>query len=111
MNINYEKLAIEVGYSYLSGGYGYWEDGSGKIHSFDSMNNDYLKNCIDFVERGIKEINNDEYGITNDIKEYLSKMAKEPREKDIEYAKKQIVGILKGKKAELKECQKRRKSF
>lgn len=111
MDINYEELAIEVGYSYLNGGYGYWEDGSGKLHSYDSMDNDYLKNCINFVDRGIKEINNGENGINNDIKRHLSKMIKEPSEKDIKYAKKQIIGMLKEKKEELKECSKRRKSF
>lgn len=111
MNINYEKLAIEVGYSYLNGGYGYWEDGSGKIRSYDSMDNDYLRNCINFVDRGIKEINNSENEINNDIKRHLNKMIKEPTEKDIEYAKKQVVEILKEKKQELKEYSKRRKSF
>lgn len=111
MEIDYKDLAISVGYSYLNGGSGYWEDDSGKIHSYDSMNNKYLDNCINFVERGIKEINNGEYGITNDIKGQLRKTINDPSENDITYAKKQIVGLLKEKKQELKDYKKRRKSF
>lgn len=111
MDINYKELAIKVGYSYLNGGYGYWEDGAGKMRSYDSMDNKYLDNCINFIERGIKEINNDEYGITHDIKEQLSKTIKDPSEKDIRYAKKQITGILKEKKQELKEYKKIRKHY
>lgn len=111
MDVNYKKLAIEVGYSYLNGGYGCWEDGAGKIHSYDSMDNDYLNNCINFVDRGIKEINNNEYEITRDIKRHLNKMIENPSEKDIKHAKKQIVELLKEKKQELNECSKRRKYF
>lgn len=111
MNIDFEKLAIEIGYSYLNAGEGYWEDGAGKIHSFDSMDNDYLKNCINFVDRGIKELKNDENGITSIIKEQISIMYKEPSDKDVKEAKKQIIEILKEKKAELNECKKNRKSY
>ncbi|MGN0143084.1 MAG: hypothetical protein ACI4AD_12720 [Roseburia sp.] len=111
MDVDYKELAIEVGYSYLNGGYGCWEDGAGKIHSYDSMDNEYLNNCINFVDRGIKEIKNNEYEITKDIKRQLSKMIENPSEKDIKHAKRQIVEILKEKKQELKDCKKRRKSF
>lgn len=110
MNIDFELLAIEIGYSYLNAGEGYWEDGAGKTHSYDSMDNDYLKNCINFVDRGIKEIKNDENGITNIIKKQLSKMYDEPSDKDVKEAKKQIADILKKKKVELKECEKKRKT-
>ena len=111
MEIDYEKLAIDIGYSYLNGGIGYWEDGAGKLHSYDSMDNDYLKNCLNFVDRGIKEITNDEVGISKDIKKHLSKIIENVSEKDIEYAKTQISEILTDKKKELKECLKRRKTF
>lgn len=111
MNVNFEELAINVGYSYLNAGKGYWEDGTGKTHSYDSMDNEYLKNCINFVDRGIKEIKNDENDITNDIKRRLSKMSEKPSDKDVKEAKNQIVEILKEKKAELIECKKKRKSY
>lgn len=111
MNVNFEKLAIDVGYSYLNGGSGYWEDGGGKVHSFDSMSNDYLDNCIKFVEKGIKEIENKKYGITSDIKKSLSKIYKDPSEDDINHAMKQILKILKSKKKELKEYKKERESY
>ncbi len=104
MYIDYEELAIKIGYSYLNAGKGYWEDGAGKTHSYDSMDNDYLKNCINFVDRGIKEI-------TNIIKKQLNKMYEEPSDKDISKAKKQIIEILKDKKSELKECKKKRESY
>lgn len=103
MYIDYEELAIKIGYSYLNAGKGYWEDGAGKTHSYDSMDNDYLKNCINFVDRGIKEI-------TNIIKKQLNKMYEEPSDKDISKAKKQIIEILKDKKSELKECKKKGES-
>lgn len=67
------------------------------MHSYDSMDNKYLNNCINFVDKGIKEISNNENGITNDIKRYLSKMINDPSEKDIEHARKQIIRILKEK--------------
>lgn len=109
MNIDFELLAIKAGYSYLNAGEGYWEDGAGKTHSYDSMDNNYLTNCINFVDRGIKEIKNDENGITNIIKIQLSKMCEEPSEKDVKEAKEQIAEILKKKKVELKECENKRK--
>lgn len=111
MYIDYEELAIKIGYSYLNAGEGCWEDGAGKIHSYDSMDNDYLKNCINFVDRGIKEIKNNENEITNIIKKQLNKMYEEPSDKDISKAKKQIIEILKDKKSELKECKKKRESY
>lgn len=111
MEINYEKIAIEVGYSYLNGGIGYWEDGSGKLHTYDSMDNEYISNCINFVDRGIKEINNGGNGVIRDIKKQLSELIEEPSEEDIKLAKKQIVEILKIKKQELKEYRKRRNFF
>lgn len=111
MDVNFEELAIDVGYSYLNAGKGYWEDGEGKVHSYDSMDNEYLENCINFVDRGIKEIKNNENGITNDIKRYLNKVHKDTSDKDVEYAKKQIIDILKEKKDELKEYKKKRKSY
>lgn len=111
MYIDYEELAIKIGYSYLNAGEGYWEDGAGKTHSYDSMDNDYLKNCINFVDRGIKEIKNNENEITNIIKKQLNKMHEEPSDKDISKAKKQIIEILKDKKSELKECKKKRESY
>lgn len=55
-DINIKKLAIELGYSYLEGKYGYWSNAAGKIISYDSMDNDYLKNCINFIDKGIKEL-------------------------------------------------------
>ena len=110
MNVFYEKLAIKLGYSYLNGGYRRWEDGSGKIHTYESMDDNYLKNCINFVDSGIKEIKNDENGITNDIKKHLSKTIDDPSEKDIERAKKEIIVILNAKKKELKEYKKERKN-
>lgn len=111
MYIDYEELAIKIGYSYLNAGEGYLEDGAGKTHSYDSMDNDYLKNCINFVDRGIKEIKNNENEITNIIKKQLNKMYEEPSDKDISKAKKQIIEILKDKKSELKECKKKRESY
>ena len=75
------------------------------------MDNDYLKNCINFVDRGIKEIKNNENEITNIIKKQLNKMHEEPSDKDISKAKKQIIEILKDKKSELKECKKKRESY
>lgn len=111
MNIDFEKLAIEVGYSYLNAGESYWEDGGGKIHSLDSMDNDYLENCINFVDRGIKELKNDENGITSIIKKQISRRYEEPSDKDVKEAKKQIIEILKEKKAELKECKKNRRLY
>ena len=110
-DINFKKLAIDIGFSYLNGGYGYWENSQSKLHSYDSMDNNYLDNCIKFVDKGINEIKSNEYGITNDVKNHLLKMMnEEPSEKDIKYAKKQILEILKEKKKELKEYRKRRKS-
>ena len=110
MDVDYKKLAIKVGYSYLNGGYRRWEDGAGKIHSYESMDDDYLKNCINFVDRGIEELKNDKNGITNIIKKHLSKMIDDPSEKDIKRAKKQITEILKAKKKELKEYKKEKKN-
>ncbi|MBQ3512539.1 MAG: hypothetical protein IJA32_01895 [Lachnospiraceae bacterium] len=101
MYINYEKIAIEVGYSYLNGGYGYWEDRAEKLSSYDSMDNDYLKNCINFIDKGIKEIDDGTNGINKDIKRYLCEMIEEPNEKDIKYVKKQI----KGKETRVKRIQ------
>ena len=111
MGINYKQLAINVGYSYLNGGYGKWEDGKGTINSYDAMDNKYLENCIQFVDRGINEIRNNKDGIVSYIGAELGKMIKNPSEKDIEYAKEQIIEILKEKKEELEDCMNERKHF
>lgn len=111
MVVDYEKLAISVGYSYLNGGIGYWEDGAGKVHSLDSMNNEYLNRCIKFIDRGIQEISNNENTIKNDIKKELSNIYNITGDDEIERAKQEIIKLLKIKKNELTECAERRKSY
>lgn len=99
--MDYNNLAIELGYSYLKDGYGYWNDASGLKHSYDSMDNDYLSNCIGFVQRGIDELINNKNNIAEDIKEHLSKSIKNPTLDDINLAKQEIIELLMSKKAEL----------
>jgi hypothetical protein len=111
MYTDYRELAIKLGYSYINGGYGYWEDGAGKIHSFDSMDNEYLSNCLNFVNKGINELIENKGEIKRDIKRQLHKIVKNPDESDINDARLQIIEILKEKKQELQEYINKRKSF
>lgn len=112
-DLNVKKLAIEIGYSYLEGKYGYWSDAAGKIFSYDSMDNEYLKNCINFINKGIKELKGN--SADSDIKKYASKMlniSKESiTEKDIKSIKKDIIHLIKDKKSELVECKEKRKEY
>lgn len=110
-DLNVKKLAIEIGYSYLEGKYGYWSDSAGKILSYDSMDNKYLKNCINFIGKGIKNLKGD--SVDSDIKKQASKMLNITKEsiteKDIKSIKKDIINLLKDKKNELVECKEKRK--
>ena len=112
-DLNVKKLAIEIGYSYLEGKYGYWSDSAGKIFSYDSMDNEYLKNCINFTDKGIKNLKGN--SVDSDIKKQVSKMlniSKESiTEKDIKCIKKDIINLLKEKKSELVECKEKRKKY
>lgn len=88
---NIKEFAIRLGYSYLNGGYGYWEDGKGERHKISSMEDDYLENCINFVERGLEAIENQV--ITDIIGKHFKEFVRE-------YDK---GGLLKCKKLELTE--------
>ena len=113
IDLNVKKLAIKIGYSYLEAKCGYWSDAAGKIHSYDSMDNDYLKNCINFIDRGIKELKGN--SVDSDIKNHASIMlniSKESiTEKDIKSIKKDIIFLIKDKKSELVECKEKRKKY
>lgn len=111
MIIDYKELAIKVGYSYLNGDNGYWEDDAGKLHSYDSMDNKYLDNCIKFVNKGIKELKNNGDVITKDIKKHLQKQKEDINDEDVVHAKLGIIEILKDKKSELKEYKEKRKNY
>lgn len=112
-DLNVKKLAIEIGYSYLEGKYGYWSDAAGKKISYDSMDNEYLKNCINFIDKGIKNLKGD--SVDSDIKKQASKMLNVSKEsiteKDIKSIKKDIINLLKDKKSELVECKEKRKKY
>lgn len=110
-NLDIDALASKLGYSYLDAGYGYWEDGGGKIHHYDSMDNNYIRNCKNFIDRGIKEIKEDE--IVKDIKRQTANMlnitTEDITKDDLRYIKKELIELLKSKKEELKNCRKRRR--
>lgn len=97
-------LASELGYSYLDAECGYWKDGADRIRSYDSMDNNYLKNCINFIDKGIKELKGEL--VTNDIKNLIGKISnistKEIKKSDIKYIKKELTNLLKEKKVEIK---------
>lgn len=101
--VNIEQIAIEIGFSYLNGGYGKWEDGAGDIHKIDSMSENYLDNCINFVNRGIDEIKSG--SLDNKIKEKIKKYSGEKNvsEECLEDVKSEIIRILQNKKEELEE--------
>lgn len=112
-DINVKKLSIELGYSYLEGKYGYWSNAAGKIISYDSMDNDYLKNCINFIDKGIKELKSN--FIDSDIKKQISKMTNITQEsiseKDVKSIRKDIIDLIKCKKSELVEYKKMRDKY
>lgn len=101
--MNYEKLAISIGFSYLNGGNLHWEDSYGNIKSYDSMDNKYLENCVAFVKRGIEELKSPyDTDINSDIKKKAKQMYNisldDAKLKD---AKKNISDILANKLNEL----------
>lgn len=104
-DINIKKLAVELGFSYLEGKYGYWSNAAGKIISYDSMDNDYLNNCINFIDKGIKELKNN--SVDSDIKRQISKMINITQEsiseKDVKSIRKDIIDLIKCLKSELVE--------
>lgn len=69
------------------------------------MDNDYLKNCINFIDKGIKELKSD--FADSYIKKHTSKMLNIFKEliteKDISFTKKDIINMIKDKKSELVE--------
>lgn len=101
--VNVEQIAIEIGFSYLNGGYGKWEDGSGMIHKLDSMSSKYLDNCINFIDRGIDEI--DSGYLDKIIKENIKKQSGKGKvtKKCLEDVKLEMIRILQDKKDEIEE--------
>ena len=74
---NRNEYASELGYSYLDGGHGCWKNGSGEVYKIDEMDEAYLENAINFVNRGIEELENGE------MKNYIDKHLKQfVRKKD-----------------------------
>lgn len=111
---NIKEFASELGYSYVNGGYGYWEDGAGKIHEISSMNCAYIENCINFVDRGLDQI--DDGIIDTGIQElFKGFVRKKDTDKELKYkrlemtslimesTKKQLRNTLLAKKEELEE--------
>lgn len=100
--INVKKIAIEIGFSYLNGGYGKWEDGSGMIHNIDSMSSKYLDNCINFIDKGIDEISSGHLDkvITDQIKKHSGGKVSKQCLKEV---KSEMISILQDKKEEIEE--------
>ncbi len=100
-NIKAEELAIDLGYSYLEGGYGRWTDGYGTTKQIRDLEKQHLENCINFVDRGIQEIEcgDVDIEIIKKLKEKEIYISKE----DIEIHKKRMIEILRNKKRELEE--------
>lgn len=101
--VNIEQIAIEIGFSYLNGGYGKWEDGAGIIHKLDSMSSRYLDNCINFINRGIDEI--DGGYLDKVIKERIKEHSGEEKvsQKCLGDVKSEMIRILRDKKEEIEE--------
>lgn len=59
VNNHITRFACELGYSYLNAGYSKWENGSGEVLKLNSMRDEYLENCVSFIERGIEELENE----------------------------------------------------
>lgn len=59
VNNHIKGFACELGYSYLNAGYSKWENGRGEVLNLDSMKEDYIENCVSFIERGIEELDNE----------------------------------------------------
>lgn len=102
LSSNIVKFASELGYSYVNGGYGCWEDCAGKIHEISSMNSKYIENCIDFVDRGINEI--DEGRIDAAIKEHFAEFVKKmDKDKELKYKRlKMTDSIMESTKEQLR---------
>lgn len=77
------------------------------------MDNDYLNNCINFIDKGIKELKSN--FVDSDIKRLTSKMLNISKEliteKDIHSIKKDIINMIQDKKSELVECKEKRKQY
>ena len=101
--VDVEKIAIEIGFSYLNGGYGKWEDGAGMVHKLDSMSSKYLDNCINFIDRGIEEINSGDLDkiIKKEIIQHIGK--EKVSKKCLEDVKSEMIQILQNKKDEIEE--------
>ena len=109
MEIDYEKLAIELGFSYLNGGQGKWENSGGKQFSYDAMDSTYIENCIHYIDKGIEKLNNNDCDIYRDIKRLLEKKEKQVLQSNIIEAMRQIAVILERKKEELNRYYDRRR--
>ena len=57
-NCNITRFACDLGYSYLNAGDMKWENAKGETLELSSMREERLENCVSFIERGIKELQN-----------------------------------------------------
>lgn len=96
--IDINQLASDLGFSYLDGGFGFWEDSSGRTLRCRNMDKEHLKNSIKFIDKGIAEIKDG--SVTNDIIKLLSKDHKLEKD-DIETIEKTLIELLSSKKKEL----------
>ena len=58
VNCNITRFACDLGYSYLNAGDMKWENAKGETLELSSMREERLENCVSFIERGIKELQN-----------------------------------------------------
>lgn len=101
--VDAKEIAIALGYSYLDCNYGEWKDNSGTIKTMNSMSEKYLSNCVNFINRGIKEI--EEGKIDGEIKDKIKSFSKKRKISDecLETVKSQMVSVLKFKREQIEE--------
>ena len=112
VNQDITSFACELGYSYLNAGYSKWENGKGEVLKLDSMKDDYLENCISFIERGIDELEDEtmdayikksviSFARARDYEGILKYKRLKATEEVVESIKESLIEVLEEKKKEV----------
>lgn len=112
VNNHIKGFACELGYSYLNAGCSKWENGSGETLKLASMREDYLENCVSFIERGIEELDNESmdeeikktvisFARANDDEGVLKRKHLKATEAVVKNTRENLIKVLEDKKKEV----------
>lgn len=101
--IDMVELTDRVGCPYLYSIDGYWIYKKDRIVSYDSMNNSYIRNCINYISKDIQNLNqgNLDHTITRVIAKMVNILPEQITESELDLVKEKLLELLERKQDEV----------